>query len=149
MSIKVKYRSILGMQTALNKLDGHNVIEEVAHPQDPDRTVKMLVRKPYEFDGNVRRSLGRCLAAVNAAANAIADEQARQEKEHTVPTSVPEADRPEHERIAKQRVQDALQTFLDGDCELECDPIVGTGLRLNENPIPVSVLSLIDPFLKD
>lgn len=149
MSITVKSRSILGMQVALNKLDGYNVVEEVAHPQDPDQTVKMLVRKPYKFDGNVRRGLGRCLAAVNGAADDLADEQARLEAEHAVADTVPDSERARVEGESRTRINEAMQEYLDGTYELTCDPVSVTGLHLDENPVPVSVLSLIDPFLKD
>ena len=146
MPIKVKYRAVAGLMRALNALDGHTVIEEVSNPQDPERVVRMPVNKPYVFSGETRKDIGRCLAEVNRAANEIADEEARLRREHEIdPDNVTE----EAEVKANAAITKGMQAFLDSDCTLNCTPVPSNWLNLNENHIPISVLSLIDCFIKD
>lgn len=143
--VTVTNRCLLSLQRALNALDGRHVVEELM--TSSGQLAKQQVVVPYAFSGATRMRLGKAMAAVNEALDVLAAREL-EIRRGLVPDGVPDGDTPE-DRSTRTLFESTLQAAYDETVELDVPRFSIEALNLDVNPLPISVISLLSPFLLD
>jgi len=139
---KIIIRDALALQTALQALDGHQVI--VKGPNGADAIVTL----PWEFgDATLRLKIVNDLNIVVAAIKSAQQVQQALTKEATTKAEVTELKdlKPEDVVVFNKQIEDLMTQPAAGTQDLA--RIKASELKLGKNEIPGSILSALSPIL--
>lgn len=132
--MKLTTRAALNVAAGLRALDGY---ERTAKDGDRERVIKEF----YKIGGGLRLSIAVSLNKLDAL------QQAQQQAYSGLAMAAAD----DKGQIPPEKVAELAKTqneMLDAEQDIDLGVIDPADLKLDENPIPVTVLSLIQPILK-
>lgn len=131
--MKITNRGILEIRQALTALDGHPT------PTSSENTKASVYLKPYDFTGSVRFRIGRILSTLNVIAQDIEKASDEVAKKYAVDNIIPA---PAVAAYTQER-----NNLLDIENDVEITKFTEADLKLDINPIPGSVLSVLNAII--
>ncbi len=127
--MRLSNRAILELRQALTALDGHPV------PVVTESGKTQFYTKPYAFTGSIRFRIGRMLKTVSDLADIV--DKARQAivKQYAV-----------NERVPPEKAEaytGEIESLFAVENEVPLDKLAEADLKLDENELPVSVISAL------
>ena len=131
--MKITNRGILEIRQALTALDGHPT------PTSIENTKASVYLKPYDFTGSIRFRIGRILSTLNVIAQDIEKASDAIAKKYAVDNIIPA---PVVAAYTQER-----NNLLDIENDVEITKLTEVDLKLDINPIPGSVLSVLNAII--
>lgn len=132
--MKISNRSILEIRGALIALDGQSL------PVGGENAKSGVYMKPYDFTGSVRFRIGRMLSIIKPIAADVDKACDAIVTKYAVDNLIP----PEYVRKYHAERSD----LLDIETDVEITKLTEADLKLDVNPIPVSVLSVLNSIIE-